>query len=535
VIGLAAVLRLVMIERPPYVDEFNHILAASSLLSGGGLAMVEGGNPYDRAWLFTYLVAGSFHFFGEGFLAARLPALLAGVGLVGVAFLWVRSVAGRAAAWVTAALLSADLWMIGASQLSRFYSLQALLFLAGAIFVYRAETRGLRPRRQVGLYAGAAVMLGLAVHLQVTTLVGIGALGLWVTVRRAANHTQNTRMAFGPFRLLLGASAVAFMAVGVVALAWLSGHLASLWSLFQYADLWAAGDVGNVRYYHWALLEQYPTLWTLYPVAVLLAVKRNPRVAIFCTLLFCAALVVHSLAAWKHPRYMLYAMPFFFMISGVAAAAGLAYLRAATEAVFNRILLVPASTAPAVATMIAGACLVYALAGNPGFGVGLRDAFGMNERPWMHSQTQWNEAAQLLSPLVADASVVVSSHEFAALYYMGRADIGLSATRLGSRNEFAVFPKLARPEVSSRESLRRIVDCYQDGIVIVESHQWGHPALVPPDAAEFLAANLEEVRLPDGLGVRAFRWMDGGGASLESCQEIRETVRTPAGNSTKAD
>jgi len=523
VIALAAVLRLTMIERPPYVDEFNHILAGLSLLSGGGLAMAEGAEPYTRAWLFTYLVAGSFYLFGESFFAARIPAFLAGTGLVLLAFLWVRSVAGRGAAWITALLLSVDLWMIGASQLSRFYSLQGLLFLAGAILVFRAENQGVRPRRQVELFAGAIVLLGLAVHLQITTIVGIAALALWVTMRRAVRYTN--RAHFAPRRPILIAAVVVVLAGGAVGVAWVSGQLTSLWNLFQYADIWAAGDVGNIRYYHWALLEQYPTLWTLFPVAVLLAATRNPRVTIFCTLIFTVALVVHSLAAWKHPRYMLYSMPFLFVVCSIAAAAGFVHLRAVIGSLVNRIRPAPMGPASVIASLVAVICLIYALAGNPGFGMGIRDALGMNERPWMHSQTRWDDAAPLLSPLVTDASVVISSHEFAPLYYLGRADVGLSATRLGSREEFAVFPKLSRPEISSPESLQRLVNCYQDGIVIVESHQWGHPALVPPDAAEFIGTNLEEVHLPQRLGVRAFRWLDGGDGHAESCQEIWQTVR----------
>ena len=90
---LALAVRLIHLARSPHRDELFHVMAALSLLADGDLS-VDGGSPYNRAWSFTYLIAGLFRLFGESLVVARLPGVLAGAGLVAILFLWVRKNAG---------------------------------------------------------------------------------------------------------------------------------------------------------------------------------------------------------------------------------------------------------------------------------------------------------------------------------------------------------------------------------------------------------------------------------------------------------
>src|ERR1700712_2542715 len=104
VFAIAFATRLVGLHHTPYVDELNHVMAAHSLLARGTLELTPGGDPYTRARSFTYLIAALFRVFGESLAVARTPAVLAGAALVTVLFVWVRSVAGRSAAWIAAML-----------------------------------------------------------------------------------------------------------------------------------------------------------------------------------------------------------------------------------------------------------------------------------------------------------------------------------------------------------------------------------------------------------------------------------------------
>jgi hypothetical protein len=103
--ALCPITRLTSLDHNPHEDELTQLLAARSLLADGTLA-IDGGQPYTRAWVYTYLVAGAFRVGGEGLPVGRLPAVLFGTLLVLALFVWLRGPAGRAGAW--AAIPSAE-------------------------------------------------------------------------------------------------------------------------------------------------------------------------------------------------------------------------------------------------------------------------------------------------------------------------------------------------------------------------------------------------------------------------------------------
>ena len=96
--------RLVLLNQNPHEDELTQLLAARSVLADGTLT-IDGGQPYDRAWVYTYLVAGALRIAGESLISGRIPAALFGTLLVLALFSWLRAPAGRVGAWVAALLL----------------------------------------------------------------------------------------------------------------------------------------------------------------------------------------------------------------------------------------------------------------------------------------------------------------------------------------------------------------------------------------------------------------------------------------------
>ena len=311
---LALAVRLVFLDHTPDIDEFNHVLAARSLIDDGTLS-INGGEPYTRAWMFTYLVAAFFRVFGESLVVARLPAVLAGAGLVLLIFAWTRSVAGRLAAWTTAVLLCLAPVSLYLSQISRFYTLQALLFWCGVVTVYWLLS-GSRSRRQtIAATVGCLLAFGLALHLQILTIVGLGAVVLWSAVVGGPRAVRRLLASRFKVAIVLGTLAIALFAV--VALA-KTGAPAQALELMQQVDPWAEPHRGNVRFYHWLFEDQYTVFWSLFPVAALLALATVPRAASLCITILGVALVIQSLAAWKAERYIFYALPAFFALWGMA-------------------------------------------------------------------------------------------------------------------------------------------------------------------------------------------------------------------------
>jgi hypothetical protein len=521
---LAVGVRLIRLDHTPYVDELNHVLAARSLLTHGGLELVAGGEPYTRAWLFTYLVAGVFALAGESLVGGRLPAVLAGGGLVLVIFFWTRAVAGRAAAWIAALLLCFAPISIYLSQQVRFYSVHALLFWLGVFAVYAVlNGRHLSGGRQFALVAVAALAFLAALHLQIATLVGLCGVGVWVTCALALDLGRRD-----PRRRRV-AAILMVSALGAAVL-WLAVD-AEPTALLQRADLWAEGSRDNSRFYHDLLLNQYATLWSLFPLACLLALAVRPRAVALLLCIFGVAFVVHSLAAWKHERYLFYALPAFFIIAGVAAAEVLRHLRQRIGGLLYQLL--PGAravwrSAAAGALLLGG--IAFAALGNGAASYTLHMLVRSDEA-WIREiryrgEPNWDAVAPALQSIADSSAVLVSSIELKGLYYLGRLDLLLSADYLPPSGEFGRFRKHARNVISTPESLAEVMACRPSGLLVIERNQWNRPWGVRPPVAELISQATEPILLPERARVLAFRWNTPviGDHSPPECSRVERSL-----------
>ena len=282
VFAIALAARLVGLHHTPYVDELNHVMAAHSLLANHTLQLDPGGEPYTRARLFTYIIAALFRVFGESLAVARIPAAIAGAALVTALFVWVRSVGGRAAAWIASLLFCFQPQSLYLSQLARFYTIQTLCFFVGAAMIYRVVTDSALPRaRAYALGAGALLLFLLALHFQVITIVGIGSVLAWAIGAWGYSHLAPASDSGRRRTQILTATAAVVLLLAVALLAVHYGAFSRQLAMFTYVDDWAAANRNNVRYYHDLFLDQYATIWTLYPLLIVLALNRNARATIF--------------------------------------------------------------------------------------------------------------------------------------------------------------------------------------------------------------------------------------------------------------
>ena len=149
----AVLIRLIDLDHLPRNDELYTVLAARGWLTDGVPRIADG--IYDRAELYTILVAQFFRVLGESLVVARLPSLLAGSGLVVAVFLWTRSVAGNAAAWIAALFVCLSPLEIQLSQYARFYTLFGLLFWLGATGIYALVEQQVSSRTAPPLAVGS--------------------------------------------------------------------------------------------------------------------------------------------------------------------------------------------------------------------------------------------------------------------------------------------------------------------------------------------------------------------------------------------
>ena len=174
---LALILFSINLDRSPNPDELHHVLAAQQLLDTGRPIIDKG--EYWRGIHHTWLVAISYEVFGEGLASARIPSVLFVALIAPILFLWVRREAGLLAAWITAILFISSPFTVEIAQFSRFYALQILSFVLGAMCWYYGLVAALSLQRRVLLIAISIGMFALAVSAQVTTYVGLVGVASW--------------------------------------------------------------------------------------------------------------------------------------------------------------------------------------------------------------------------------------------------------------------------------------------------------------------------------------------------------------------
>ncbi len=500
--ALALAVRLPQLDDSVFVDELLHVLAARSFLDSGTLQINEG-EPYTRARLFTFGVAGMFRVFGESLVVARIPALIAGIGLVLTLFLWVRSVASRTAAWTAAVLLCLNPEAIYLSAWCRFYTLQTLFLLLGAIASYVWVHGSVTRNARVWLALALLSCLALAMLFQVSSTISIMALALWAGLTTGPALLGRLR---GPRAAWYGLGATLVILL-LTALILESGFAQYAWRLFQYSAPWAASGRENYFFYHSSLLGKYATLWTLFPLAWLLAFSTRPRPAWFCGSIFGAGLVIQSIAAWKSDRYFFWAMPFFFAIIGMAFDPAVRWIQSKLEAALaahGPRALRPARIRTAVGGAVAVA-LAFTAVGNAAF----RQSYGLirndDLRRPVRVEPNWKAATPALREAAGGSEAVLSSSGPKSLYFLERLDFVLSSQlHDDSSSEVGISKFLGVPRIRTPDSLRRVMGCHGSGLVIIERSHSGKK--VSSEVVEYLKQQADELPLPPDWRLLAWRW-----------------------------
>lgn len=499
-------LRLFHIDHVPIYDELYHVLAGRSWVLDGTLTIGDG--EYRRASLFSIATGSMFFLFGESLATARIIPVVAGTVLVVALFLWTRSVAGRATAWIAALLLATAPDAVALSQFIRFYTLHALIFFAGAISVFTAVTESqwrLASRALLLLFAVFA--FALAIHLQVTTFIGLAGIGAWLVVAAGPRWLIGVR----EYPWVRRASLVCgVLAVVALAISFATGYLSHLWNVYRAQAYWAEGT--KFHLYHWLFLARYPTLWSILPMVALIAVARRPRPGIFCASIVVVSLALHALGGMRGGRYVFYITPFLHVLFAIAIVEAVPFLWRVTAEALPRLLpdrILRIAARPLQWGAMAAAALFF-LASNKAF---VETFKIVRDGPLMlHPgySVNWPAASEALKPLLLEADVVVTTNALGALYYLKRFDFDMNRSHLyeiRGGEEFSIDPETGRPVISEPESLQLVISCYRRGLFVAAKWQWHDEGTgISREAAELLQIYAQPVILDPAWSVLAFTW-----------------------------
>ncbi len=523
---LAMMVRISDLNHAPIHDELQHLMAANSWAADGSFSIA--GGTYDRAALYTVLLASIHSGFDQSVTAARMLSVVLGSIWVLLLFLWARHHISRSVAWVAALLFCFAPGAVFLSQYIRFYALHGVLFFIAAAAFYQ-----LLERRPQGVALGAwgvtfLAAIGAAAHLQFTTLIGCVGLGAYAVYRVMPGLMQSAASMPNVRRwAALGAAAVAALAAG----GFLIGIPQKLWEIYRWAPLWSSGG-GPLRY-HWMMVEQYPVLWATVPIAAIVVFARRSLPGIFCVCLFGSAILLHSFAGMKAERFIYYVMPFFFVLSAILVTELVPYLQRHLDGIASSF----GTEGLAGRRLVRGVGLFAALAAlvvsNPAMRATADQVRGQHDgrsglSHWARYTTNWPAAREVLAPVVADSDVVLTTQGLHLLYYFDRLDIELSASRLSDlyagtwdeTKEFSLDPRTGHPVISSAASFEKVRRCFATGTILVHENAWRNRVYVADPVADAIVGASTELAAAEAFGIRAFKWASDEFSAPDTCHTI---------------
>ena len=209
--------------------------------------------------------------------------------------------------------------------------------------------------------------------------------------------------------------------------------MSELLQRYRGTPLFDAATRNDFWFYHAWLNLYYPTLWPLFPLAALAALASRARPALFCLCVFVVAFVLLSFGGRKELLYASFALPFLFVIWGMAFAYVCSNLRGfvleITDGALRGLGIPPA---PAIKTALIAATVGFVLLANTAT---IRTATMLAgiavppERPY----PRWWDVAEPLEPWLNQVSVMITASELDALYYLGDYDILLEKSRMSEQ------------------------------------------------------------------------------------------------------
>lgn len=503
----AAVLtRIGMIDHPLIYDELYQYLPAVSWQESRTFAVLDG--IYDRAARFTQLIALSFGIVGEqsAFAARLIPAVIPGALLVSLVVAWSYHVSGAVTALI--AFIFLLFWPNGieVSQYIRFYSVQGVLFVAGALLVYSALADLRSLAWQLVAMAIAAVFFLIALDLQMHTALGVGAIGLWVFLVFVPGWLRT----YPRLWWLVGTGSVAV--AGVLLSGVFSEEIRWLWITYNW-EPWP--PVNDTTFYHRDFRDNYPTFWPLFPVIAIIALRANFLPASFCLTLFATTFVLQSFGGLKNIRYLYSTMPFFFVLWGIGLQALLPALwrflkDGAAEAMS---FLVPASLKKPFAWLLLTLAVGFLVFANPAIIRSTKLMLGKDENMLLgKTRWQWVDAQTLLAPWITANAFIVTDEEMRAVEWLGDFDLAYNKPRFSEFQyrrgtetpSFSIDRRTGRPLIGEFPDFKLAVLCKPVGVFVTNQPGVGSPNIIRL-LQETRNADLN-ITLQTGNGVSIAGW-----------------------------
>jgi len=396
-------------------DEAVQVYVAKSLLATGR-PLLPSGHVHPVAPVYNAIMAAFVGAFGDGERVVRLPSVLFAGLNVGLTFLLVRPLLGRATAVLAAVALALSPWSVAWSREARFYTTQQTFYLLALVAAWRMMEA--REGRRVAAWAACALLayvLGLGTSLHsVLFLAPVAAYGGLMAAYERRPISRWTAYA----------GAAAAIGIATMAVYWLTLPQADSDAIFASAGLGlqVRGSETPVLYYVNWLRENLGTGFFILALAgtVLLPLREGRRGAYAALAFWAPILALTFLLGYRRHRFMFFAYPMYAAMFSYAIVVGAEWIAATLGRIgpigrIRRIGLI----------LIAGVIVLFGARTGISGVLLLRDTLRTSAGADITLATrhpQWRVPCRYVSEHLRPDVSVVTSTWVTTLYYVGRVD-----------------------------------------------------------------------------------------------------------------
>jgi hypothetical protein len=519
------------------VDETFHVYSAQRIIAGDP-PLLPSGMPYDRSLPYTRTVAWAGELFGGvNEWTARLPSVLFGCLSILVVFViarqWYSATAGLIAAFVTAVAPM----QVAHSRQVRMYALLQLLYLIIIYLLFEGIEAPARVRRlwvphRLAAWAGplevrpsllviALPLIVLGGNTQVVILAALAGPAAYIVMMALVSPIMKGI----PLMVRLkywGATALLITAAMLIPFLIAADFRTMYAEARFYAPTWAQGQVGNWRFYLYALGSLYPTIFGTLLLAASLALMQNWKATLYILACFTVPFLLHSfLFAWKEDRYLFHIMPLMFVIFAVAVSASLATLHRSLAAW-------AANAVNANSKVVAGTVTLVAVTFVFGATRELREGVKLHNLDVVYAagiqHYNWKRTMEFIAEHAQPADVIITSRSLAAryygppfpLYFLNEQELdSILTTFPRDTNGRPLDYSTGAPVVLGISGLQEVLSRHRSGWLVAEAPQMGSVS-IPPEIARYIDSHLTRQEVPGADDMVLFSWGRAGRIEADS-------------------
>lgn len=462
-----------------WTDENHVAIFSRAIVQKGAPVLSNGYSTGVHQWLWYYIAAFSLKVFGFKEIALRFPSVIFGALTIIAVYLLAKKLFNHQVALISAFLVSfLKLEIVYSRQAIPYQAVQFFYLLSFYLFISFLEIfdRGKISGRYFSVWALTAVVASL---LHTAGLLAFAYAGLYLIIFRRdffdlVWKIGKERFRKNPVRFGFPALLSAIFAAGLL---WKIGFF---YRILTTVFVWEFGKIDFFNqwyFYHSFLWRQYGLLIFLALTGLLLAIIKYKKIhRFFIWVIFFHLLYINFRLPQPFVRYIYLIFPIFILYAAFALWR-IGHL-------FSGCLIRPVKSAiPLFLTL-------FIIANGFKFSIVPRSVYSVNEDMQEIPEVDYKEIYRFVRQKIADnpSLIFISNWHDHAIWYLGEGYPHFLLRTEPYKSIPEIDPMSGVPYIQSQEELRRLLEKYPQGLILLES--WDDR--IPAGAREYIRNSLKK-------------------------------------------